>query len=314
MAKSRRYIKRSSKTKRGKRGGQKNENYSQFALTQMQGGSTPAPAPAGLNIYTIDTTSLRNSLQSFGDAVWAFKATAQTGVDTFQTPGAVALPAAAGPTVTLYSLLISQKSAADMLLQKANDVMNSFYNTNATAVNGIPPGGIFRAIYGPSMVFVATPMPGAPTPAPATVPGGHMQGGSVPRPAPRPAPAPANSLPLLNQVNLLASLQKFGDSLISFRTAAEAQVLQVASPDLSATQYQPNASTGPAYAAFMSQKEAADALVTASKSVLAAFAGSPSPTVPDPGSPNPTSYDGVNGVRGLYRAIMGNSVNFVASP
>ena len=309
MAKSRRYIKRSSKTKRGKRGGQKNENYSQFALTQMQGGqAAPAPRPApagGLNIYTIDTVSLRNSLQSFGDAVWAFKATAQTGVDTFQTP--MGIPPAPGSGVTIYSLLLSQKSSADILLQKANDVMNSFYNTSATAVNGVPPGGIFRAIYGPTAVFVATPMPGAPTPAPIAG-GGYMLSGGV---APAPRPAPANSLPLLNQANLFASLQKFGDSLISFRTAAEAQVAQVASPDLST--FQPNATTGPAYAAFMSQKEAADALVIASTSVLTAFAGSPSPTVPDAAS-STGPYDGVNGVRGLYRAIMGNSVNFVASP
>jgi hypothetical protein len=309
MAKSRRYIKRSSKTKRGKRGGQKNEKYNPILSAQMQGGQfapapRPAPAPAGLNIYTIDAVSLRSSLQSFGDAVWAFKATAQTGVDTFQTP--MGIPPAPGSGVTIYSLLLSQKSSADILLQKANDVMNSFYNTSATAVSGVPPGGIFRAIYGPTSVFVATPMPGAPTPAPMGG-GGYMLSGGV---APAPRPAPASSLPLLNQANLFASLQKFGDSLISFRTAAEAQVAQVASPDLST--FQPNATTGPAYAAFMSQKEAADALVIASTSVLAAFAGSPSPTVPD--VTGATVYDGVNGVRGLYRAIMGNNVNFVASP
>jgi hypothetical protein len=307
MAKSRRYIKRSSQTKRGKRGGQKNENYNPILSTQMQGGQAaprPAPAPAGLNIYTIDAVSLRNSLQSFGDAVYAFEDTAETGLDTFKIPTGIPNPE---PTSgASYSLLFAQKNSSANLLTAANNVVKAFYNTNSSTVDGIPGGGIFRAIYGSSAVFVATPMPPAPPP---TAVGGFMHIGGV-APAPRPRPAPAgNGLVIASEAALLASLQAFGNKLIAFRTASEAQVAQLASPDIS--DFQPNAATGAAYGAFVAQQTAASNLVDAAKAVLAAFAGSPSVAVPD--VTGATVYDGVNGIRGLYRAIMGNSANFIAT-
>jgi len=306
MTKSRKFIKRGSKTKRGKKGGRKNEEYNPILLSQMQGGQVapaprPAPAPAGLNIYNIDTISLRNSLQSFGDAVTAFKDTAQTGIDTFKIP--TGLPSPIATSSPAYSLLFSQKNSSTSLLNAANDVMSAFYNTSSTVVNGIPAGGIYRAIYGPSSVFVATPRP--PAAAPVAV-GGFMHIGGV---APRPAPA-GNGLVIANEANLLASLQAFGNKLITFRTAATAQVTELDSPDIS--DFEPTSATsGAAYGAYVAQKRAASDLVEAARAVLSAFAGSPSVAVPD--ATGATVYDGVNGIRGLYRAIMGNTANFIAT-
>lgn len=304
MTKSRKFIKRSSKTKRGKKSGRKNEDYNPIVMSQMQGGQAaprPAPAPARLNIYSIDTISLRNSLQSFGDAVTAFKDTAQTGIDTFKIPSGLPSPVAGSSSA--YSLLFAQKNSSTNLLASANNVLSAFYNTSSTVVDGIPAGGIYRAIYGPSAVFVPTPRP--PAAAPASV-GGFLHIGGV---APRPAPA-GNGLVIASEANLLASLQAFGNKLIGFRTAAEAQVTELISPDIS--EFEPTASTsGAAYGAYVSQKRAASDLVEAANAVLSAFAGSPSVAVPD--ATGNTVYDGVNGIRGLYRAIMGNSTNFIAT-
>ena len=314
MAKSRKYIKRTVKTKRIKRGGRKDENYNPIALTQMQGGQSgagqsggnPSPSPApgsGLNIYTIDTVSLRDSLQSFGDAVYAFKETAITDVETFEVPeGIPTTPVTAG---SLYALLLAQKSSADNLLTSANSVYDAFYNTRVVGsapVNSIPGGGIYRAIYGNSAIFVPTPT--SPAPAPRAVSGGSV-GGVVP------AAASGSVLNITSTANLLAALQAFGDKLIGFKSAAQAQVTQAASPSL--TSFQPTATTGPAYAAFIAQQTAANDLVTAANSVLTAFAGNPSTMFPDSdGGTGP--YDGVNGTRGLYRAIISNSANFVPTP
>jgi len=307
MVKSRKYIKRSVKTKRVKKSGRKNENYNPIVVTQMQGGQvggSPGPAPGpgnGLNIYNIDTTSLQGSLQSFGDAVYAFKETARTDVETFDTP--TGIPTAGVVAGTLYSLLLAQKTSANTLMTAATDVYNAFYNTSATAANGIPAGGIYRAIYGNTAVFVPTPMP--PAAAPAASGGGYV-GGVVPAPA-----GPSGSgLNITSTANLLASLQAFGDKLVAFKTAEQAQVAQVASPSLAS--FQPTPTTGPAYAAFIAQQTAANDLVTAANSVMTAFAGSPSIMFPDNGSTGP--YDGVNGTRGLYRAIISNNANFVPSP
>jgi len=309
MAKSRKHIKRSVKTKRIKRGGRKDENYNPIAVTQMQGGQSgtnPSPAPtpgSGLNIYTIDTVSLRDSLQSFGDAVYAFKETAVTDVETFEVPdGLPTTPVTAG---SLYALLLAQKSSADNLLTSANSVYDAFYNTrpvSSALVNGIPGGGIYRAIYGNSAIFIPTPV--SPAPAPRAISGGAV-GGVVP------AAASGSVLNITSTANLLDALQAFGDKLIGFRTAAQAQVTQVASPSLAL--FQPTSDTGPAYAAFIAQQTAANDLVTAANSVLTAFAGNPSRMFPDSdGGTGP--YDGVNGTRGLYRAIISNNANFVPTP
>jgi len=298
MVKSRKVIKKNVKTKRVKRGGRKNENYNPIAITQMQGGQeggvAPAPAPSdGLNIYNMDGVSLQSSLQSFGDAVYAFVATAQTDVDTFKTPNIPTTGVAAG---TLYALLLEQKTSSINLQNSANAVMSAFYNTNSTASNGIPAGGIYRAIYGPSAIFVATPIPGSPRPAPA-VSGGYNHDGGV---NPAPAPPSGNGINIASPENLRAALQAFGNKLAAFKISAESQVTQVASPDL--TDFQATAgNSGPAYSAFLAQKSAATNLVSAAASVMTAFAGSPGP------------YDGVNGTRGLYRAIIGNTANFVVT-
>jgi len=298
MVKSRRIIKKGLKTKKFKNGGRKTNGYNQLITTQMQGGqASPNPAPAsGLNIYNIDTVSLRGSLQSFGDAVSAFVATAQTDLDTFKTPSNI--PTTGVTAGSLYALLIAQRNSANNLLLAANNVMSVFYNTNSTATNGIPPGGIYRAVYGNSAVFVATPTAPAPRPAPrpaAAASGGYNHDGGQSSPA----PSPSTRLATVNEPNLLASLQAFGNKLLEFKAAAQAQVEQLATPGTLPPGTE--STIGPAYSAFVAQQNAARDLVTAADSVMMAFAGSPGP------------YDGVNGTRGLYRAIMGNNANFTAS-
>jgi len=303
MVKSRRLIKRTLKTKRVKRGGRKNENYNPIAVTQMQGGQTVAPRPApasGLNIYTIDIVSLRDSLQSFGDAVYAFKETARTDADTFNTgytpnvANPLSIPTTGVTPGTLYALFLEQKRTSNDLTTAANNVYNAFYNTSTAAANGIPPGGIYKAIYGSTAIFVPTPIP-APAPAGATV--------VAAAPA---AVSNGNTVSITSEANLRSALQAFGDKIASFKVASQAQVNQVNSPDLSS--FPARTETGPAYSAFLAQQTAANDLVSASDSVMTAFVGSPS--IVFPGTGGTTTFDGVNGTRGLYRAILGNTENF----
>lgn len=117
MRKTKRYNKR-AKSRKIKRGGRKYNNMA-LQTTQIVGGavggqaaSTPAPAPAPVSILrlaNLDESSVRASLQSFGDSVY----TLQSAVEQGQTTAQSIIDAATLQKTALDTL----KASADRLVQ-----------------------------------------------------------------------------------------------------------------------------------------------------------------------------------------------------
>ena len=152
MAKTKRYAKR-SKSRKIKRGGRKTNNTA-LKFSQMLGGtvggtvgvqvggqSVPAPAPASLlKLATLDEGSVKEALQSFGDASLGLQDAVAQGVTTVNS---------------LLDAVQAQKEALESLETSADTLAESI-----TGVNGL----YNRLVVSP---FVATPEPPAPRPASA---------------------------------------------------------------------------------------------------------------------------------------------------
>lgn len=141
MAKTKRYAKR-SKSRKIKRGGRKTNNTA-LKVSQMVGGDIPAPAPAPaslLKLATLNEASVKEALQSFGDASLGLQDAVAQGVTTVNS---------------LLDAVQSQKEALQSLQISAN--------TMATSIAGVD--GLYnRLVVSP---FVQTPDPPAPRPAAA---------------------------------------------------------------------------------------------------------------------------------------------------
>jgi hypothetical protein len=154
-----------SKTRRVKKGGQKRnqtnynpsfvtqtagQNADPFSynsiFTQKGGQSAPAPAPANLscaqatNLPNLDETSLIESLQTYGDTVWAMQAAAKSAVD------------AATQATTAVGL---QNDAASTYQSLVTQLAKAFYGDSTAGTKGL-----YKSITG-------TPYVPPPSPAPA---------------------------------------------------------------------------------------------------------------------------------------------------
>jgi len=255
---------KNNKSTKKQKGGIRRNNVAQF-ITQTAGynsifndtktGGGPAPAPV-LNIYRLEPSSIRDSLQSYGDALQSIVESAQSGLDIYQLP--TGAPTTTSPTTPSYNEMIIQYNASKNLRDAAVNLMNTF--------NG--PTGLYKTIYGSTAVFVATP-----SPAPA------MSGGV----------AATELVPVVNltQAVLQSKLQAFGMALINLLEAATicnslyttAQPLNDVSPS-GTTEYT-------AYTAFRSQQISSESILEAVGSTITSFAGTddynPSTAVGSPG-------------------------------
>ena len=145
MAKTKRYSKR-SKSRKVKRGGRKNNTA--LKMSQMVGGQEtpqPAPAPSILNLNRLDEQSVKDAVQSFGDAARGLKSAVAQGVAT---------------VASLSSAVTAQGQALASLETSVNALDTAITGTN----------GLYSKILAGNPVFVQTPEPPAPRPAPAPAP------------------------------------------------------------------------------------------------------------------------------------------------
>ena len=249
MMKNTKKSKKTNKTTKRYKGGIRKNNVSTF-ITQtagynsifvdgQSGGVAPAPAPAsGLNIYNLDLASLRNSLQSYGDAIYSIVDTAQTGLDIYNLP--TGAPTAVNNATPSYNEMVIQYNSAKRLYDASIILKTKFEN-------------LYKLIYGSTAVFTYTPSPVA-----------AQSGGQNP-------PPPVESV--LTQTALQSKLQEFGNAIKALQNILNttnslfnttAPLTEVASSD-----------TAPytAYSAFVSQKIAAESLKEAIDSTLESFAG-----------------------------------------
>lgn len=148
MAKTKKHAKR-SKSRRLRRGGRKSNNMA-LQMTQMIGGQVPpAPAPAPrILLGNYDEQSVKDSLQSFGDAVTTLKSAIDQGVFT---------------SISLESAVKEQKAALLSLQTSAGTLVGSV--TDNTTDSSGKARGLFKRLVGSN--FVPTAEPPAPAPRPA---------------------------------------------------------------------------------------------------------------------------------------------------
>ena len=284
MKNTKKFKKNSSKTKKYKNGGRKN-NMTSF-ITQTAGynsifggssqvGGNPSPAPSsGLAIYNLEVPSLRASLQSYGDAIQSIVESAQTGLDIYQLPPNA--PTTYDDETPSYNEILSQYNSSRELKEAADTLKNTFSG----------PNGLYKTIYGSSAVFVATP-----SPAPA------MSGGQGGTP---PSLSPVSGL----TVSILQpKLQEFGNAIVNLILIANtSKLLYNTSAPLGDAS--PSGTTSYiAYTTFKSQQTASESILEALNSTYESFAGT--------SDYNPTTQ---TGVRGLYRGLLGDAYNFTPPP
>ena len=274
------------KTKKYKKGGQRRqENYSQSFITQTAGYNSlfndiqkggqvsPNPAPSStLNIYSLDTISLRNSLQSYGDAIDALVDTAKTGVDIYTMPSGA--PRTGGPS---YLEMVNQYNTAKRLYDAVLNVSDKFSG----------PSGLYKTIYGSAAIFVPTPSRTNIAPAPQS--GGQSA----------PAPAVLGLTPVRNLTltQLQTVLNNLGNALFEAKNLSESSK-SLFTTDAPLPEVPSSASIDyTAYSSFVSQRIASDSLFEALESTYDSFVGS-------------DDFDGTNGVRGFYRSILGDQYRF----
>jgi hypothetical protein len=244
-------IRKTNKSTKKYKGGIRRNNVAQF-ITQtagynsifndIQSGGSPAPAAAGLNIYQLEPSSIRESLQSYGDALQSILDSARTGLDIYQLP--TGAPTTTSPTTPSYNEMVIQYNAVKKVHDAAVSLMATF--------NG--PTGLYKTIYGNSAVFVATP-----SPAPAMA-GGVAATGLVP-------------VTGLTEAILQSKLQAFGNAIVNLIIAATEhnalyatnQPLNNASPS-GTTEYT-------AYSAFRSQQISSESILEAAQSTGLSFTG-----------------------------------------
>jgi hypothetical protein len=287
MKNTKKYRKINKSTRRHK-GGIRRNNVSQF-ITQTAGYNSifndsqtggqaggPSPATATLNIYQLESSSLRESLQSYGDAIQSIIDAAQTGVDIYQLP--TGAPTTTNPNTPSYNEMVIQYNSAKDVRDAAVTLMNTFSG----------PTGLYKTIYGDSAVFI-------PTPSPAPAVSGGMFGGQAG------APSAATLAPRsgLTQTLLQTKLQEFGNALMNLSYIAynyntmynTTQPLNDVSPS-GTTEYT-------AYSAFRSQQVASESILEAIESTVTSFSGT-----------DDFNASTGTGSRGLYRAILGDSFRF----
>ena len=239
-------TKKSNKTTRRYKGGIRRNNVSTF-ITQTAGynsifgdtltGGQLSPAPAaGLNIYNLDPQSLRESLQSYGEAIQSIVDTAQTGLDIYNLP--TGAPRAQSTNTPSYNEMVIQYNSANDLYNAANTFKTTFDD-------------LYRTIYGSSAVF-------------------------TPGPQPQPQPQPQSGGQALQQqiteTLLRSKLQAFGNALVVLREIADVNnsLFTTTQP---LNDVPSNSSTYSAYAAFRSQQISADSINAAIDSTYISFAG-----------------------------------------
>lgn len=248
MMKNTKKSKKMNKTTKRYKGGIRKNNVSTF-ITQtagynsifvdgQSGGVAPSPGPAGLNIYNLELSSLRNSLQSYGDAIYSIVDTAQTGLDIYNLP--TGAPTAVNNATPSYNEMVIQYNSAKRLYDASIILKNKFTE-------------LYQLIYGSTAVFMYTPSPVA-----------AQSGGQ------NAAPPVVSGI---TQTALQSTLQQFGDAVNVLNSITEtnnslfnttAPLTEVASSD-----------TMPytAYSAFVSQKIAAESLNEAINSTYESFVG-----------------------------------------
>ena len=148
----------------------------------MSGGQVPVPAPvpAGLNIYALDETSLRTSLQSFGDTLQSLYDIATTDQEV---------------TGSIIETLEAQQTASDSLVTAVSSLFEAFRGDEEYITSSGTSGtrGLYRALLGLNRTF--TPPPFTPPPS-AQVRTAEVRQRiaeesyvRTPTPAPRPASA-----------------------------------------------------------------------------------------------------------------------------
>lgn len=266
---SKKYRKSISKSRKYKGGAnRKNQNYSQTFTSQVAGynsifigGQQSSPAPASsIQVYNLDPASLRDSMQSYGDAVYAIVDTAQTGSDIYKSGNLGIINQTSNPLLYQFA---QQQSVANNVLNKANLLKTSFNN-------------LYAGIYGTAAVFVPTET--APAPAGST----------------STTPSVRNPVSGLTTSQLQGLLNDFGAKLYQLLQVVQSNVNELNTPNI-----QTSTNDGPAFSTFISQKTSMESLLTAVQSTITSFSGTP--------DYNPSTS---TGVRGLYRAILGDTYLF----
>lgn len=243
--------KKTNKTTRRYKGGIRRNNVSTF-ITQtagynsifgssLHGGTGPVPASAGLNIYNLEPQSLRESLQSYGEAIQSIVDSAQTGLDIYQLP--TGAPTTQSDDTPSYNEMLIQYNSAKDLYTAANTFKTTFND-------------LYRTIYGSSAVFVYISSL-SPSPASAV--------------STTPILQPVTGI---NQLTLQSKLDAFGNALLSLKDIADANNLLFITSGGPLTDVSPSGTTTyTAYSAFISQQIASLSIKEAIDSTYISFAG-----------------------------------------